>query len=210
MIWNDFIPSISKLTKIYKKSQNLLKVLPKTVLFRNIALIFNLEKPCYLENRVVREPCKQRSACICSAIDSASVFSSQGWVFFWQFQNSFNTILKISLKFLQIWNFHLAPNPSFANLRARFLSCVTDFWFFFTVYLLILFSLSWCGFMFSTLILFWVVFAKASNINSLGLGIANFFFFCIRIHWCSPLQKLYSQCLLIGLLTFTQTIFFDR
>ena len=51
--------------KVTKKSQNLLKVLPKTVLFRNIALIFSLEKPCYLENRVVREPCKRRSACIC-------------------------------------------------------------------------------------------------------------------------------------------------
>ena len=49
--------------KLQKKSQNLLKVLPKTVLFRNIALIFSLEKQCYLENRVVREPCKQRSAC---------------------------------------------------------------------------------------------------------------------------------------------------
>ena len=49
--------------KLQKKSQNLLKVLPKTVLFRNIALIFSLEKPCYLENRVVREPCKRRSAC---------------------------------------------------------------------------------------------------------------------------------------------------
>ena len=63
-IWNDFIPLIKKFTKIYKKSQNLLKVLPKTVLFRNTALIFSLEKLCYLENRVVREPCKQRSACI--------------------------------------------------------------------------------------------------------------------------------------------------
>ena len=37
---------------LQKKTQNLLKVLPKTVLFRNIALIFSLEKPCYLENRV--------------------------------------------------------------------------------------------------------------------------------------------------------------
>ena len=33
------------------------------MLFRNIALIFSLERPCYLENRVVREPCKRRSAC---------------------------------------------------------------------------------------------------------------------------------------------------
>ena len=32
------------LQKVTKKSQNLLKVLPKTVLFRNIALIFSLEK----------------------------------------------------------------------------------------------------------------------------------------------------------------------
>ena len=31
--------------------------------FRNIALIFSLEKPCYLGNRVVREPCKRRTAC---------------------------------------------------------------------------------------------------------------------------------------------------
>ena len=49
--------------KVTKRSQNLLEVLPKTVLFRKIALIFSLEKPCYLENRVVREPCKRRSAC---------------------------------------------------------------------------------------------------------------------------------------------------
>ena len=35
------------------------------MLFRIIALIFSLEKPCYLENHVVREPCKRRSACIC-------------------------------------------------------------------------------------------------------------------------------------------------
>jgi hypothetical protein len=33
-------------------------------LFRNIVLIFSLEKPCYLENRVVREPCKVRTAYI--------------------------------------------------------------------------------------------------------------------------------------------------
>ena len=56
--------------KLQKKSQNLLKVLPKTVLFRNIALIFSLEKPCYLENRVTREPRKRRSACICFQIIS--------------------------------------------------------------------------------------------------------------------------------------------
>ena len=47
--------------KLQKKSQNLLKVLPKTVLFRNIAPIFSLEKLCYLESRVVREPCKQKT-----------------------------------------------------------------------------------------------------------------------------------------------------
>ena len=52
-----------KLTKIDKNSQNFIKICPKTVLFRNIALIFSLEKPCYLENRVVREPCKRRTAC---------------------------------------------------------------------------------------------------------------------------------------------------
>ena len=63
MIWNEFVPLIQKFTKIYKKSQNLLKVLPETVLFRSIALIFSLEKQCYLEKRVVREPCKRRSAC---------------------------------------------------------------------------------------------------------------------------------------------------
>ena len=34
------------------------------MLFRNIALIFSLEKPCYLENSVVKEPCKRRTACI--------------------------------------------------------------------------------------------------------------------------------------------------
>ena len=26
-------------------------------------MIFSLEQPCYLENRVVREPCKRRTAC---------------------------------------------------------------------------------------------------------------------------------------------------
>ena len=51
-----------KLTKIDKNSQNFIKIWPKIVLFRNIALIFSLEKPCYLENCVVREPCKRRSA----------------------------------------------------------------------------------------------------------------------------------------------------
>ena len=61
---NDFHSFDMKIHKIYKKSQNLLKVLPNTVLFRNIALIFNSVKPCYLENQVVREPCKRWSACI--------------------------------------------------------------------------------------------------------------------------------------------------
>ena len=50
--------------KIWQKPQNFMEIWPKTVLFRGIARIFTLEKPCYLENRVVREPCKQRSACI--------------------------------------------------------------------------------------------------------------------------------------------------
>ena len=36
----------------------------KNVLLRSIAWIISLEKPCYLENRAVREPCKLRSACI--------------------------------------------------------------------------------------------------------------------------------------------------
>ena len=56
--WNNFFPLI---LKIDKNSQNFIKIWPKTVLFRNIALIFSSEKPCYLENRVVREPC--RTAC---------------------------------------------------------------------------------------------------------------------------------------------------
>ena len=58
--------------KVTKKSQNVLKVLPKTVLFRNLVLIFILEKPSYLENRVVGEQCKQRSAC------SRSVAAKEG------------------------------------------------------------------------------------------------------------------------------------
>ena len=60
--------------KMYKKSQNLLKVWPKIVLFRNIVLIFNLEKPWYLENRVVREPCKRRSACTMDLSISRQMF----------------------------------------------------------------------------------------------------------------------------------------
>ena len=42
------------------------------MLFRNIALISSLEKLCYLKNRVVREPCKRRSACSCQQ----SIFSA--------------------------------------------------------------------------------------------------------------------------------------
>ena len=33
------------------------------MLFRNIVLIFSLEKQCYLENRAVRELCNRRTAC---------------------------------------------------------------------------------------------------------------------------------------------------
>ena len=51
------------MTKIDKSPQSFIKIWPKTVLFRNIALIFSLEKPCYLENRVVRGSCKRRTAC---------------------------------------------------------------------------------------------------------------------------------------------------
>ena len=47
-----------------QKPQNVMEIWPKTVLFRKIAQIFSLEKTCYLENRVVREPCKRRTACI--------------------------------------------------------------------------------------------------------------------------------------------------
>ena len=49
--------------KVTKKSQNLLKVLPKTVLFRNIALIFSLEKTMLFRKPCCWEPCKRRSAC---------------------------------------------------------------------------------------------------------------------------------------------------
>ena len=55
-----FLASIWKMTK---NPQNVMKIWAQTVLFRDIARIFNLQKPCYLENRVVREPCKWRSAC---------------------------------------------------------------------------------------------------------------------------------------------------
>ena len=47
------------LTQSYKIGKNL----PKTMLFRNIVLIFSLEKPSQLENRVVKEPCKRSTAC---------------------------------------------------------------------------------------------------------------------------------------------------
>ena len=50
------IKNWQKLTKSHK-------IWPKTVLFRNIALIFSLEKPVYLENLIVREQCKRRTAC---------------------------------------------------------------------------------------------------------------------------------------------------
>ena len=50
--------------KIWQKPQNLMKFDQKNVLLRSIAWIISLEKPCYLENRAVREPCKRRSACI--------------------------------------------------------------------------------------------------------------------------------------------------
>ena len=34
-------------------------------------------KPCYLENRVVREPCKQRSACILQKIGVELIFFNE-------------------------------------------------------------------------------------------------------------------------------------
>ena len=49
--------------KVTRTSQNLLKVLPKTVLFRSIMRFWAYKKPHYLENHVVREPCKRSSAC---------------------------------------------------------------------------------------------------------------------------------------------------
>ena len=76
-IWNFFLNNFFLLiSKIDKNSQSLIKIWPKTVLFRNIALIFSLEKPCYLENRVVREPCKQRSACTCTHPVSLATLAS--------------------------------------------------------------------------------------------------------------------------------------
>ena len=56
--------------QIMKFSEFFEKIGQKTVLFRKIARIFSLEKPCYLENRVVREPCKRRSACSCLNLSS--------------------------------------------------------------------------------------------------------------------------------------------
>jgi len=53
-----------KIDKNWQNPQNFIKIWPKTVLFRNITLISSLEKPCYLENSVVSEPCKRRTACI--------------------------------------------------------------------------------------------------------------------------------------------------
>ena len=52
----------------------LTKNLPKTVLFRGIVLIFSLEKLCFLENRVVRELCKQRTAFICYLLPVYALF----------------------------------------------------------------------------------------------------------------------------------------
>jgi hypothetical protein len=52
------------------------------MLFRNIALIFSLEKLCYLENRVVREPCKRRSACIIVWAPSILHFKGLGMTIF--------------------------------------------------------------------------------------------------------------------------------
>ena len=73
--------------KLQKKSQTLLKVLPKTVLFRNVVLIFSLEKPCYLENSVVREPCKPRSACILKII-TPNILQSSGMDLLEPYMNS--------------------------------------------------------------------------------------------------------------------------
>ena len=50
--------------EIYENQNILWKFNQKTKLFRKIGRIFSLEKPCYLENRVVRDPCKRRTACI--------------------------------------------------------------------------------------------------------------------------------------------------
>ena len=80
----------------------------KTVLFRKIARIFILEKPCYLENCAVREPCKRRTACTCnwtlvlsfsylvitvSSFRNRSIFKSQ---------STHILHIKIACKFLQI------------------------------------------------------------------------------------------------------------
>ena len=66
---------------IVKSRKILWNLTKKAVLFRIIVLIFSLEKPRYLENCVVREPCKWRTACI--------------YIFF--FQNFFSN-LEIQLK----------------------------------------------------------------------------------------------------------------
>ena len=55
--------------KLQKKSQNLLKVFPKTVLFRSIALIFSLEKPCYLETVLLENRVSGGVPVICSKAD---------------------------------------------------------------------------------------------------------------------------------------------
>ena len=42
----------------------------RTDLILNIQIIEYQNKPCYLENRVVKEQCKQRTACIYNALFS--------------------------------------------------------------------------------------------------------------------------------------------
>ena len=57
--WNDFLALIWKIDKSHKILWNFGQ---KNVIFRKIGRIFRLEKLCYLGNRVVREPCKWRTA----------------------------------------------------------------------------------------------------------------------------------------------------
>jgi hypothetical protein len=47
------------------------------VLFRSITRFWALKKPCYLENRVVREPRKRRSACIILAVRVTDLYFCQ-------------------------------------------------------------------------------------------------------------------------------------
>ena len=59
----NYFKLISELkVKIWQKLQNFIEIWPKTVLFRKIERNVSSEKPCYLENRVVRETCKGRTA----------------------------------------------------------------------------------------------------------------------------------------------------